>query len=139
MVIVPYSPGMFTMPAARVSVPAGFPSPAADHATKRIDVLEKIIKHPQATFAVRVGGQSMVNEGIDDGDVLIVDRAIVPRTGHIVMAVVDEEFTVKKFWQRNGRVKLKSGNPTYPDIVPKDGQTVTVWGVTLACIKIFPV
>ena len=79
----------------------------------------------------------MREAGIDDGDVVIVDRAIAPRSGQIVVAVVDGEFTVKHLWQRAGRFKLKAANPTYADIVPGEGQTVEVWGVVVACIKIF--
>ena len=120
-------------------VQAGFPSPAEDHRTKRIDLTEILITHPQATYLMRVGGDSMRDAGIHDGDVLVVDRAIKPRHNHIVVAVVDSEFTVKYLHQRAGRIKLKPANPTFPDIVPKDGQTVEIWGVVTSAIKRFPV
>lgn len=123
--------------ALAVSVPAGFPSPADDHSAKRIDVLAQLVKHPQATYQMRVRGQSMREAGIDDGDVVIVDRAVPPRSGQIVVAVVDGEFTVKHLWQRAGRLKLKAANPTFADIVPGEGQTVEVWGVVVACIKTY--
>lgn len=96
-----------------VSVQAGFPSPAEDHAGKRIDVLEHLVKHPQATFQMRVRGESMREAGIFDGDVVLVDRAITPRTGQIVVAVVDGEFTIKQLWQRAGRMKLKAANHNF--------------------------
>jgi DNA polymerase V len=67
---------------------------------------------------------------------VLVDRAIAPRSGQIVVAVVDGEFTVKQLWQRAGRMKLKAANPTFADIVPKEGQTVEVWGVVVASIKV---
>jgi DNA polymerase V len=121
--------------AAAASVQAGFPSPAADTAGTRLDLNEVLIKHPQATFLMRVRGESMREAGIDDGDVVLVDRAIKPAHGHIVVAVVDNEFTVKRLWKRGERLKLQAANPTYPDIVPGDGQTVEVWGVVTNAIK----
>ena len=77
-------------------VRAGFPSPAADFAAKRIDLTTELISHPQATFLLRVAGSSMCEEGIDDGDLILVDRAIKPQHRHIVVGVVDNDFTVKK-------------------------------------------
>lgn len=118
-------------------VPAGFPSPAEDLGAKRIDVLEHLIKHPQATYQMVIKGDSMRDEGIFDGDVILVDRAISPRSGHIVVAVVDGEFVCKKLYIRAGRMRLKAANPTYADIIPKDGQTVEVWGVVLTAFKKF--
>lgn len=116
---------------------AGFPSPAEDLGAKRIDLAELLIKHSQATYFLRASGHSMVEAGIFDKDLLVVDRAIKPRHNHIVVAVVDGDFTVKHLYQRAGRIKLKSANPTYPDIVPQDGQTIEVWGVVTATIKQF--
>ena len=119
-------------------VAAGFPSPAEDHVVNRIDLLEQLIKHPQATFLLRVRGESMKDIGIFDNDVVLVDRAINPHSGHVVVAVVDGEFVCKTLWQRAGRMKLKAANPTFADISPKDGQTVEIWGVVVAAIKQFP-
>lgn len=110
-------------------VHAGFPSPAEDLGAKRIDVLERLIRHPQSTFQMKVRGESMREAGIFDGDVILIDRAITARHGHYVVAVVDGEFVCKKFWQRAGQVKLKAANPTFADIVAKDGQVIEVWGV----------
>jgi DNA polymerase V len=118
---------------------AGFPSPAEDLGAQRIDLTQMLITHAQATYFLRASGQSMVEAGIFDKDILVVDRAIKARHNHIVVAVVDGDFTVKKFYQRQGQMKLKSANPTYPDIVPKDGQTIEVWGVVTSCIKQFVV
>ena len=118
-------------------VAAGFPSPAEDHAVKRLDLMEQLIKHPQATFLLRVRGESMKDAGIFDNDVVLVDRAINPRSGHVVVAVVDGEFVCKTLWQRAGRMKLKAANPTFADISPRNGQTVEIWGVVVAAIKQF--
>jgi DNA polymerase V len=119
------------------NVRAGFPSPAEDFQAKRIDVLERLVKHPQATYSMTVRGESMREVGIFDGDVLLVDRAIKPSHGQIVVAVVDGDFTCKQLWQRGGRLKLKAANPTFADITPTEGQTVEVWGVVIASIKQF--
>lgn len=119
-------------------VQAGFPSPAEDFAARRIDLTEQLVTHPQATFMLRARGVSMVDAGIGDGDMLVVDRAIKPRHGHVVVAVVDGEFTVKTLFDRAGRVKLRAANVTYPDIVPSDGQTIEIWGVVTWCLKRLP-
>ena len=79
----------------------------------------------------------MRDAGIFDGDMLVVDKAIKPRHGHIVVAVVDGEFTVKYLHMRAGRVKLKPANATFPEILPKEGQTLEVWGVVTSAIKRF--
>jgi len=114
---------------------AGFPSPAEDHAVKRLDLNEVLIKHPLSTYLMRVRGPSMREAGIDDGDVVLVDKAIKPAHGHVVVAVVDNEFTVKRLWKRGSNLKLQAANPTFPDIVPREGQTVEVWGVVTCAIK----
>lgn len=127
------------LPMPDAPVRAGFPSPAEDFAVNRLDLTQILVTHPQATFLLRVAGSSMRDAGIEDGDTLVVDRAVKPHHGHVVVAVVDGEFTVKYLHQRAGRLRLRAANPTFPDIVPKDGQTIEVWGVVSSCIKRFPV
>lgn len=121
------------------SVRAGFPSPAEDLGASRIDVLSHLILHPAATYSMTVRGDSMREFGIFDHDTLLVDRAIRPKHGHIVVANLDNEFVCKFLYKRNGMLKLKAGNPTYPDIVPKEGQVLQIWGVVLTSIKKFSV
>ena len=118
---------------------AGFPSPAEDLGAQRIDLTQMLVVHAQATYFLRASGHSMVEAGIFDNAILVVDRAVKPRHNHIVVAVVDGDFTVKYLHQRAGRIKLKAANPTFADIVPKEGQTIEVWGVVTSCIKQFPV
>lgn len=125
------------LPLAASSVHAGFPSPAADFGETRIDLVAELITYPQATYLLRVRGLSMVEAGIDDNDIVVVNRALKPASGHIVVAVVDGEFTIKHLLLRAGRVKLKAANPTFPDISFREGQTVEVWGVVTSCIKQF--
>lgn len=110
-------------------VPAGFPSPAADHAHKHIDLNDHLIRNKEATFVFRVKGDSMNGVGINEGDELLVDRSIEARHGHIVIAVLNGEFTVKRLHSRGGVVKLIPENPRYPIITLKDGQELVVWGV----------
>lgn len=118
-------------------VAAGFPSPAADFIQERLDLFKLLVPHPQATFFLRVRGESMRECGIFDNDVVVVDRALAAKHQDIVVAVIDGEFTCKQLYRRNGQTRLKAANPTYPDIVPKEGQCVEVWGVVTATIKRF--
>lgn len=80
----------------------------------------------------------MRDAGISDGDVLVVDKAIQPKNGHVVVAVLDGEFVCKTLQLRAGRMKLRAANPTYPDITPREGQTVEIWGVVTSSIKTMP-
>lgn len=127
----------FALPICSVTVRAGFPSPADDFVVERLDIMKLLVIHPQATYFWKVRGDSMRDAGIEDGSLIAVDRAIRPAHGRIVVAIVDGECTVKYLYQRAGRIKLRAANPTYPDIVPKDSQTIDVWGVVTGCIKLF--
>jgi DNA polymerase V len=133
--LVPGQP--LLLPVAGMHVRAGFTSPADDFLDKRIDLNQVLITHPQATFLLRVAGDSMRDAGIHDGDTLVVNRALKPRHGHIVVATLDGEFTVKYLHQRAGRTRLRPANPTFPDIVPRDGQTIEVVGVVTSAITRF--
>lgn len=127
------------LPLAGGVVKAGFPSPALDFAEQRIDLIRELVTHPQATYMLRVRGDSMTGVGIFDNDILVVNRAIRPRHGHIVVAQVDGDFTVKTLYQRSGRVKLQAANVTFPDILFADGQTLEIFGVVTSTIKQFKV
>lgn len=118
-------------------LPAGFPSPADDFAEKRQDLNELLITHPLATFFWQVSGRSMEGAGIWDGDILVVNRAIKAVHGHIVIAQVDGDFTVKYLHQRAGKVKLVPANPTFPELVFKEGQELIICGVVTSTIKRF--
>ncbi|MDB5932271.1 MAG: lexA1 [Polaromonas sp.] len=116
------SSGPLSLPIVEGTVWAGFPSPAADFAVKRHDLNDLLITHPAATFFWRVRGTSMIEAGIDDGDMLVVNRALTPRPGDVVVAEVDGEFTVKYFCLKDGRVvSLRAANPTFPPIILKSG------------------
>lgn len=111
------------------AVRTGFPSPAADHSQKRIDLNDHLLINREASFLFRVRGDSMVNVGIFDCDTIIVDRSIEPRHHHIVLAIVDDEFTVKRLSRRGKTVRLLAENPVYPPIDFKEGQELRIWGV----------
>jgi DNA polymerase V len=125
------------LPMVQGTVRAGFPSPADDVGFKRHDLNELLITHPAATFFWRVRGTSMQGAGIADGDILIVNRALEARHGDIVVAEVDNDFTVKYLHRRAGRIKLVAADPTFPDILLRDGQTMAICGVVTGSIKRF--
>ncbi|CAN5185670.1 translesion error-prone DNA polymerase V autoproteolytic subunit [soil metagenome] len=118
-------------------IAAGFPSPAEDFALKCLDLNDLLVSHPLATFFWQVSGCSMVNESICDGDILVVNRALAPRHGHIVVAQVDGQFTVKKLFKRGSLVKLVPANPEFGEITFRDGQELVIVGVVTAAIKQF--
>lgn len=135
-VLAAFGPGAaLAMPQVEHSTPAGFPSPAADFETNRVDLVEQMGLNQPTTFLARVRGLSMIGKGIDDGDLLVINKAIEAKHGHIVVAVIDNELTCKTLYQRGGEVKLQAANPDFPDIVPKEGQTLTIWGVVTSVIK----
>lgn len=113
---------LFLTPAA-----CGFPSPAQDYVEQTIDLNQHCVSHPAATFYVRASGHSMVDEGINDGDMLVIDRAITARHGDIVLACLDGEFTVKKL--QESPLALLPGNPSFPPIYPQEGQELDIFGV----------
>ncbi len=116
-------------------VRAGFPSPADDYTEGEIDLRVTLGISSPSCFLVRAEGWSMRGEGIFDGDVMVVDRAIDPVTGMIVIASVDGDLTVKRFVRRGRRVALLSGNPEYPPIDLVEGQELVVWGVVTHSVR----
>lgn len=110
-------------------VPAGFPSPAADHTQERIDLNKQLIRNKEATYIFRVKGDSMTGAGIYEGDALLVDRSMDPKHNNIVIAQLNNEFTVKRLYRRGGVVKLIAENPIYPPRLIKEEDDFIVWGV----------
>src|SRR5262245_4053124 len=104
------------VPVFAARVPAGFPSPADDYLDHPLDFNELLIAHPAATFAVRVAGNSMQGAGIYPGDIAIVDRAITATDGKIVLAILDGEFTLKRYRVRGGEAWLEAAHPDFKDI-----------------------
>ena len=116
-------------------VQAGFPSPAEDHLEQRLDLNTLVIETPSATFFVRVAGESMREIGITDGDILVVDRSIESWENRIVVAVIDSEFTIKRFTTQNETVVLEAENPDYPAIKITPEMDFSVWGVVSWTLK----
>lgn len=115
-------------------VAAGFPSPADDYIDQHLDLNEYLIKHPAATFFVRVEGNSMINAGIYSGDILIVDRALEPRDNNIVISSIDGGFTVKRLKKNGKKLYLMAENTAFKPIEINEGQEVEVWGVVTTVI-----
>lgn len=110
-------------------VSAGFPSPAGDYMEGKLDLNRHLIRHPAATFFVRVTGDSMIGAGIHSGDLLIVDRALEPADGKVVVVALDGELTVKRLYLRNGTVELHPENERYAPIAIAPEHQFEIWGV----------
>lgn len=119
----------YSLPVFSSTVQGGFPSPADDYIEKQLDLNELMIQHPVATFYVRVEGDSMKNAFIQSGDILVVDRALKASSGKIVVAVVNGEFTVKRFCIEGGKIYLQPENEAYESISIDEESDFQVWGV----------
>ncbi|AXE62099.1 LexA family transcriptional regulator [Candidatus Thioglobus sp. NP1] len=115
-------------------VQAGFPSPADDHLEDTLDLNTHLIHHKEATFFVKAQGESMIGAGIHQGDILIVDKSLSPKSGKIVIAVVDGEFTVKRLHKYKGNITLKAENSEFEDIKIKGTDELIIWGVVTSVI-----
>lgn len=114
---------------------AGFPSSAEDFIDKRIDLNKELIKHPAATFLVRVRGSSMLRAGISDGDLLVVDRAVEAYDKSIILAVIDGDFTVKRIRKRGKNLYLMPENSRFREIKVTEEMEFEIWGVVRHVIK----
>lgn len=117
------------MPLYLTSISAGFPSPAEDYIDRRLDLNEFLIRHPAATFFVRVEGDSMIDAGIHSGDILIVDRALEPSDNKIVIAVLNGELTVKRIRKIKEKLYLTAENPDFKKVELTPEMGIEVWGV----------
>ena len=117
------------IPLAQGSVSAGFPSPAEDYIELGIDLNKYLIKNPISTFFLRVSGNSMNNAGIYNNDLLIIDRSINPSPGHIVVALLDGEFTLKRLIKKENNYYLKADKENYPAINLYEYIDIEIWGV----------
>lgn len=111
------------------SVSAGFPSPADDYLEGRIDLNKQLVKHPAATFFVRVTGDSMIDAGIHSGDTLIVDRSVDPKDNNIVIAVINGELTVKRLSTIDKKIYLLPENHNFEPIEITEEMSFEIWGV----------
>jgi len=124
-----------SIPYAIEKISAGFPSPAQDYIDKRLDMNEHLIKNECATFIVKVGSLSMLNAGIDIDDELIVDRSLDAKHQDIVVALIENDFTVKRLMIDDSGRWLKAENPDYKNIYFNEGQELIIWGVVTFILK----
>jgi len=122
-------------PLFMTSVSAGFPSPAEDYIEGRLDLNRYLIKHPVATFYVRVTGDSMIDIGIEPGSILIVDRAVEADDGDVVIARINDELCVKRLRIGEGRIWLMPENDSYQPIEVIEGMDFEVWGRVMHSIR----
>ena len=124
------------VPLVAARAPAGFPSPADDYLDRPLDFNELLIENPDATFAVRVTGDSMAGAGILPNDIAVIDRSRRASDGKIILALVDGEFTIKRYRQRAGRRWLEAENPNYEDIELSEERAFEVWGCIKAVVRV---
>jgi len=114
-------------------ISAGFPSPADDFKETRISLDEELITNKEATFFAKVNGQSMIGAGLDDNDLLVIDRSLEPENNKIAVCFLDGEFTVKRLKVKNGEVWLQPENPNYPIIKITEENDFVIWGIVTKC------
>lgn len=131
---LPYTGKSVELPLFTAGVSAGFPSPADDFIERKLDLNEYLIKNHTATFFVKVNGNSMINAGIMDGDILIVDRSIEAGNNKIVIGIINGEFTVKRISRKNNRLYLMPENPDYKPVEINETTDFKIWGVVTYAI-----
>jgi len=129
-----YTSDKLKIPFLSDSISAGFPSPADDYVEENIDLNEYLISNPFSTFFLRVKGDSMMNAGIKDKDLIIVDKSLTAKPGNIIIAMIDGEFTIKRLSMKNNELYLKAENHNYPDFSFKNHIDVQIWGVVIYSI-----
>ena len=120
------------------SIKAGFPSPADDYMSDSLDFNRDLIKHPEATFYGRVEGESMIDLGINQGDIVVIDRSLEAEHGDVVVSYINGEFNVKLLdlsHKKDGYIELRSANPKYPSFRIDESDDFEVWGVVIWTIK----
>ena len=120
---------------AEEGISAGFPSPADDFKETRISLDRELVKNKEATFYARVSGDSMVGAGLNDGDLIVIDRSKDPENGKIAVCLVDGEFTVKRLRVKKGKIWLQPENSKYQTIEIKDDNELIIWGIVTNVVK----
>ena len=133
-VLLPTNDKSVRLPFYQSPAACGFPSPAADYLEGRLSLDQLLIEHPAATFFARAQGYSMTGAGIHDGDLLIIDRALTPQSGDIIIALLDGELLVKRLVLCNGGIELHSEHEDYPELRLSEYQQLDVWGVVTQVI-----
>ena len=120
---------------AEEGISAGFPSPADDFKETRISLDRELVKNREATFYARVDGDSMIGAGLEDGDLLVIDRSLNTENGKIAVCLVDGEFTVKRIKKEKNKLYLKPENKKYKPIELKEENELIIWGIVEYVIK----
>ncbi len=123
------------IPYADGGIHAGFPSPAQDYLETSIDLNKELIRHPASTFFGRVSGDSMIDAGVNDGDILVIDKSLTPQNGDMAVCFIDGEFTLKYVRICGRTVWLMPANSAYPPIKVTAADDFVVWGVVVYSIK----
>lgn len=134
-IFAPETDNSTELPLADERVAAGFPSPAEDYASLNLDLNRELIKNPSSTFYARVSGLSMIDEGINDGDLLVIDKSLEPRDGSLAVCYVDGEFTLKRFERHGSYGLLVPANKEYRPIKVTAENNFTIWGIVTYVIK----
>ncbi len=116
-------------------ISAGFPSPAEDFKQERISLDKELIKNKEATFFARVSGESMINAGLEDGDLIVIDRSIEPSNNKIAVCFIEGEFTIKRIIAKKNKIWLMPENSSYQPIEIKDNDQLIIWGIVTNVIK----
>ena len=116
-------------------ISAGFPSPADDFKEIRISLDKELVKNKESTFYARVSGDSMIEAGLDDGDLIVIDRSLDPENGKIAVCFIDGEFTVKRINKEEGKLFLMPQNKMYKPLEIKEGNELIIWGIVEYVIK----
>ncbi len=123
------------LPYANEGIQAGFPSPAQDYINETIDLNRELIKHPAATFFGRVSGDSMIEEGIEEGDILVIDKSLEPMDGDLAVCCVEGNFTLKRISIEDNCIKLIASNKAFKPIVITADDSFYIWGIVTYTIK----
>lgn len=123
------------LPYADGGIQAGFPSPAQDYISESIDLNREIVTHPAATFYGRVTGDSMINEGIENDDIIVIDRSLEPMDGDLAVCCLDGDFTLKRIRLEVDRVWLIPANESFDPILVTPDNRFEIWGVVTYTIK----
>ena len=124
-----------SIPLTNNNISAGFPSPADDFKEIRISLDKEIIKNEEATFYARVDGESMLGAGLNDGDLIVIDRSEEPKNGSIAVCFLDGEFTVKRLKLKNREIYLMPENSKYSPIKIGEGNELSIWGIVTDVVK----
>ena len=123
------------IPLAGYTIQAGFPSPAEDYLEGNLDINDYLVKRPAATFLVRVSGNSMIDAGIFDGDIVVVDKSVTPRDGHFVVAKLNDEYVLKTFRRGKDSGWLIAENKNYAPIEVTAETDFQIWGVIVGVVR----